>query len=344
MAYGARLNRAGRRIVGQAAQLDAGVRITPGGFPAFAASRSGLLAFVGAQPSELVVVDRSGQARVLTSQRRRYHSPRVSPDGRWVAADITEASTRDVWLLDRRDSSFTRLSFEQRGHDPMWTPDGRQVVYAADVGGPPGIFMRNADGSGAAESVLVISGQLSAHSAGANGEVLAVLIGGSGQDIMSVPLRGERRIASPVLAAPYLEAYPAVSPDGRWLAYVSDESGRNEVYVRPYPGPGPRVIVSQNGGSEPLWARNGRELFYKAVAGEPTLMAASIEMRPEPRVLSRRALFPIGDYESAAPHANYDVLPDGSGFVMVRLGRASELSIIQNWTELVRRQGAARAR
>ena len=344
VAYGARLGRAGRRIVGQPEQLDAGVRITPGGFPAFATSRSGLLAFVGAQPSELVVVDRSGLARVLTSQRRRYHCPRVSPDGRWVAVDVTEASSRDVWLLDRRDSSFTRLSFEQRGHDPMWTPDGRQVVYAADVGGPPGIFMRNADGSGAAESVLVTTGQLSAHSPGASGEVLAVLIGGSGQDIVSVPLRGERREGTPLLAAPYLEAYPALSPDGRWLAYVSDESGRNEVYLRPFPGPGPRVIVSQNGGSEPTWARSGRELFYKAVAGEPMLMSASIEMRPEPRVLSRRALFAIGDYESAAPHANYDVLPDGSGFVMVRLGRASEINVVQNWTELMRRQSAAGGR
>ena len=344
VAYGARLDRAGRRIVGVPVQIEAGVRITPGGFPAFASSRSGLLAFVGAQPSELVAVDRSGLARPLTGQRRRYHCPRVSPDGRWVAVDVTEASTRDVWLLDRRDTAFTRLSFEQRGHDPMWTRDGRQVVYAADVGGPPGIFMRNADGSGAAESVLVTTGQLSAHSVGAPGEVLAVLIGGSGQDILSVPLRGERREATPQVATPYLEGYPALSPDGRWLAYVSDESGRFEVYVRPYPGPGPRTIVSQNGGSEPVWAPGGRELYYKAVSGERTLMLATVEFRPDPRVVSRRPLFAIGDYEDAAPHANYDALPDGSGLVMVRLGQASEINVVQNWTGLVRRQAAAGGR
>jgi len=187
----------------------------------------------------------------------------------------------------------------------------------------------------------VVQEQLTAHSPGQPGQVLAVRIGDGGQDIVSVPLTGEHRVATPVLAAPYLEAYPALSPDGHWLAYVSDESGRNEVYVRPFPGPGTRSIISQNGGSEPVWARNGRELFYKATASGPVLMAAALELRPEPRVTQRRVLFPITDYENASPHANYDVTPDG-GFVMVRQGHASEVSLIQNWTELVRRQGGGR--
>jgi Tol biopolymer transport system component len=338
VAFGARLGRGGRRIAGQPVQLATGVRITPGGFPAFAASRSGVLVFIGAQPAELMLVDRAGRSRPLTAERRRFHSPRVSPDGRLIAVDVTEASTRDVWLLDRRDSTFTRFSFEHWGHDPMWTADGGSVVFAADVGGAAGVFRRNADGSGAADSVLVQGEQLTAHSPGAPGHVLAVRIGGSGQDIVSVPLAGERRTATPVLATPYVEAYPALSPDGRWLAYVSDESGRNEVYVRPFPGPGPRTIISQNGGSEPAWARGGRELFYKAVSGHATLMAAALELRSEPRVVARRPLFAIDDYEDAAPHANYDVLPDGSGFVMVRQGRAAELNVIQHWPEIVRRQ------
>src|SRR5574341_2555115 len=194
-------------MLGQPVQLDVGVRITPGGFPAFATSRSGLLVFVAAQPSELVVVDRAGRARALATARRRFHCPRVSPDGRWIVVDVTEASSRDVWMLDRRDSSCSRFSFELGGHDPMWTPDGRQVVFAADVGGSPGIFMRNADGSGAAESILVVANQLTAHSPGGPNEVLAVLIGGSGQDIVRVPLTGERRVATPLLATPYAEAY-----------------------------------------------------------------------------------------------------------------------------------------
>ncbi|MGH7753227.1 MAG: TolB family protein, partial [Gemmatimonadales bacterium] len=269
--------------------------------------------------------------------------PRVSPDGRRVAVDITEAATRDIWLLERRDSSLTRLSFEPGGHDPMWTPDGRTVVFAANAGGSAGIYRRNADGSGAADSVLVVAEQLTAHTAGGPGRVLAVRIGSNGQDILSVPLAGERREATAVLAAPYVEAWPALSPDGRWLAYVSDESGRTEVYVRPFPGPGPRSIVSQNGGSEPMWARSGRELFYKATAPGPVLISATFAViGGQATVSTRRVLFSIAEYENAAPHANYDVMPDGSGFVMVRLGRASELGIIQNWTEIVRRQGGSR--
>jgi serine/threonine-protein kinase len=344
VAYGARLDRTGRRLDGQPVQLDVGVRITPGGVPAFAASRSGMIVLAGAQPSELVLVDRSGRARPLTARRSRYHSPRISPDGRLIAVDITESSTRNVWLLDRWDSSLTRFSFEHWGHDPMWMPDGRTIVFAADVGGSPGVFMRASDGSGAAESVLVVTDQLTAHTWGGPGQVLAVRIGGSGSDILRVPLTGERREATPLLVSPYTEQFPALSPEGRWLAYVSDESGRNEVYVRPFPGPGARTIISQNGGTEPMWARNGRELFYKAPAGEPVLVVATVDLRGEPRVLERRTLFAIGDYEGAAPHANYDVLPDGSGFVMVRQGRASELNIIQNWHEIVRRQGAAGGR
>jgi serine/threonine-protein kinase len=344
VAFGARLHRSGRRIVGQPVQLDVGVRLTPGGTPAAAWSRSGMFVFIGFQPSELVVVDRTGRARPLTSRRYRYHSPRVSPDGRLIATDITEASTRNVWLFDRQDTSLTRFSFEHWGHDPMWLPDGRTVVFAADVGGSPGIFTRAADGSGAAESVLVVTDQLTAHSWGGPGRVIAVVIGGSGQDIVSVPLTGERRETTPVVATPYLEQFPALSPDGRWLAYSSDESGRNEVYVRPFPGPGRRTIISQNGGSEPVWARSGRELFYKAPAGEPMLISAALDLRGEARVVERRALFTIGDYEGAAPHANYDVLPDGSGFVMIRQGRASELNVIQNWPEIVRRQSAAERR
>jgi Tol biopolymer transport system component len=303
-----------------------------------------MIAFVGAQPAELMLVDRQGRARPLTAERRRFHSPRVSPDGRYIVTDVTEAATRDVWMLDRRDSTMTRFSFEHWGHDPMWMPDGRSVVFAADVGGAPGIFRRNADGSGAAESVLVVAEQLTAHAPGAPGQVIAVRIGGGGNDIVTVPLTGERREATPLLNTPYSEGFPALSPDGRWLAYGSDESGRYEVYIRPFPGPGPRTIISQNGGSEPVWARNGRELYYTGLSSSAMMTAATVELGREPRVTARRPLFALDDFEGASPHANYDVLPDGSGFVTVRQGRASEVNVILNWREIVRRQSAPAGR
>lgn len=102
------------------------------------------------------------------------------------------------------------------------------------------------------------------------------------------------------------------------------------------------MLVSQNGGAEPVWSRNGRELFYRSLGPrEPQLMAAAIETHPKLRVLSRTPLFDVDEYETAVPHANYDVMPDGRSFVMVRMGRLSEFVYLQHWTELLPRRSAA---
>lgn len=162
---------------------------------------------------------------------------------------------------------------------------------------------------------------------------------------MRVDLDSSRRI-TPVLATRFSESHAALSPDGRWLAYQSDESGRLEVYVRAFPGGGAKTLVSQGGGTEPVWNRNGRELFYVGTqaSGEPMLLAASIATAPEFRVLSRTPLFPFSTYEQSVPHADYDGFPDGRSFVMVRQGRLGEIVYLQNWPEMVRRQSAASGR
>lgn len=139
-----------------------------------------------------------------------------------------------------------------------------------------------------------------------------------------------------------MENYPALSPDGRWLADVSDESGRNEVYVRTFPGFTSKVQVSQDGGSEPVWARIGRELFYRSGGvAEPWLVAAAVETSGEFRVTGRSRLFNVASYEFATPHANYDVFPDGRSFVMVRQGRpgqSAEIVYLQNLMGLLKEQ------
>ncbi|HEV2083862.1 MAG TPA: hypothetical protein VGR09_02155, partial [Gemmatimonadales bacterium] len=131
-------------------------------------------------------------------------------------------------------------------------------------------------------------------------------------------------------------------PDGRWLAYESDESGESEVYVRPFPGSGAKVLVSQNGGAEPVWSRDGHELFYRGFGqqGIP-LVAVAVRAAPDFEVLSRRTLFDAADFEGAQPHANYDVSRDGRSFVMVRQGPLAEMVLVQNWAEEARRRGAA---
>ena len=148
-----------------------------------------------------------------------------------------------------------------------------------------------------------------------------------------------------MLATRYSEGWPALSPDNRWLAYQSDESGRMEIYLRAWPAMGSKLQVSQNGGSEPVWSRDGRELFYRSGgAAEPYLVAATMETGASPRVRSRQQLFGLGSYEFATPHQDYDVFPDGRSFAMVRQGRPGQLSevvYLQNPRGLLgRREGS----
>ena len=143
----------------------------------------------------------------------------------------------------------------------------------------------------------------------------------------------------PIVATRFEEQHPAVSPDDRWLAYVSDQSGSFEVYVRPLRGEGDQLQVSLDGGTEPVWGPDGRELFYRTgpAGGDSELIAATIAVEPRLAVTSRRTLFAVDDIASAIPHSNYDISPDGRTFVMVRFNPASRVMVIQNLPALVRR-------
>jgi hypothetical protein len=326
-------------ITGSPVTLAQGVRVTVGGPPQFAASGAGNLVYVPEVPFELRLVNRDGTSAPATSLARRFHSPRFSPDGRHLAVDFPQQGSRDVWSIDLRQGTLSRLTFDNDGHDPVWSSDGRKIAYASARGSVIGMFERSADGSGNADSLHV---GRTAETVGAylpdgrNAVVISVGTGGS-FDLTLMPLSGERQ-PQPILSSPFNEFYPAVSPDGRWLAYASDEAGQSEVYVRPLPGPGPKLVVSQSGGSEPVWSRDGRELFYRGFGRQGTpLIALTVQTSPEFQVLSRRELFDASEYEGSVPHANYDVGPDGR-FAMVYQGHLSELVLVQNWTEEVRRR------
>jgi len=161
---------------------------------------------------------------------------------------------------------------------------------------------------------------------------------GSGMDIALVQNAGRGPI-EPFAASRFTEECPALSPDERWLAFVSNQSGRPEVYVRPLGTEGEQVQVSIAGGSEPLWGPDGRELFYRS-PGErepPQLMAATVRTTPQFAVTSRRALFSVTDIDGSSPHTGYDVSPDGRTFAMVRRSPATRIMVIQNLPGLVRR-------
>jgi len=331
-----------KELTGSAVTIAQGVRVPVGGSAQFTISHHSSLAYVPEIPFDLAMVDRSGRWQPMAEIKRRFHSPRFSPDGRQVAMDFSQQGSRDVWLLDLREHALTRLTFDNTGHDPIWAPDGQRIAYLHTSNGNIGIFERNVDGSGGSDSVLVGQSNLTAGSFSRDGKTMVVVATGEKGDfdLDTMSLSGTRTL-QPLLNTSFNEAWPALSPDGRWLAYESDESGQPEIYVRGFRGTGGKYIVSQSGGSEPTWSRDGRELFYRGVTAQGTsLIAAALQTAPEFRVVSRAPLFDVEPFEGASPHANYDVAPDGKGFVMVHQGQLSQIIVVQNWQEEVRRRVA----
>ena len=321
-------------ITGEPVVLAQNVHIA-GAVPQFSISDNGMLAYVPARVAEMVLVSREGQVTTASEATRQFHSPRISPDGRRVVVDISDLGSRDVWVQDLEQGTLTRVSFEGDANDPVWMPDGRRVCYASARSGTRGVYCRDADGAGEADSIYVGDDEITAGAWLPRGDSL-VLISQSTETLYNLwlhaPGGGEPR---PILNSRFSENFPAISPDGKWLAYVTDESGRMEIYVRSLSAGGGRVQVSRDGGQEPSWSRDGRELFYLETGGGGSrMMAVAVTTEPTFRVTSRTPLFDARDYERAAPHANYDVGPDDQ-FVMIRRAAASEVVIVQNWHLLV---------
>ena len=316
----------------------------------FSVSESGSLLYLpgGLFPDperSLVWVDRTGAVKPLALTPRAYASPRLSSDGRrvvfWTQGD------RNIWIHDLTRGTMTRLTSEARNARAVWTPDGTHVTYGSTTGGHENLFWKPADGSGPAERLTTSDHLHVAASWSPDGQTLAFVEAGpeTGWDIWVLPRSGDRR-ARVLFQTRFSEAYPAFSPDGRHLAYASDESGQSEVYVQAYPGPGPRHQVSTDGGTAPAWSRDGRELFYtptQSVGGQATptrMMAVPITSRPTLTVGAPRLLFQ-GRYGASAIVRGYDVAPDGR-FLMVQQKErppvdAAEMILVQNWLEELKR-------
>jgi Tol biopolymer transport system component/predicted Ser/Thr protein kinase len=312
----------------------------------FSVSESGSLLYLpgGLFPDparSLVWVDRTGALQPLALPARAYLSPRLSPDGRRVV--LWTQGDRNIWIHDLTRGTLTRFTSEARNARAIWTPDGTRVTYGSATGGNENIFWKPADGSGPAER-LTTGDTASAASWSPDGQTLVFVQQpqGTGTDIWILPLSGDRRPRA-LLQTRFNEAYPDVSPDGRWLAFATDESGRSEVYVQPYPGPGPRQQISTDGGTAPAWSRDGRELFYtttQTVGGQATLtrmMAVPVEFRPTITAGTPRMIFE-GKFGASANIRGYDVTPDGRRFLMVQQKErpavsAADMILVQNWFE-----------
>jgi len=319
------------RVEGSAAPLFDGVRtrastadmqISPDGTVLFVRGASG--GGVDADPRRLVRVDRQGRETPIPADAEYYLYPRVSPDGTRLATLFRGVEggtpTLDLWLLDLERGSRSRMTFDNSSRFQIaWTPGGDRLTYAdgstASVSNT--IWTVATDGSGAREPVVEAGGVKAPAGWSSDGRALVyyTLDTRTLHDIWLAPSGGEPR---PIVAGPFEERAPTVSPDGRWLAYVSDESGRDEVYLQAFPGPGAREVVSRSGGREPVWSRDGRELFFRTA---DSLMVAAVDSREPLSIGTPRALFADGyardgnQFSLGAPA--YDVMPDGRSFIMV---------------------------
>ncbi len=321
-------------VTGDPVPILEGVRQTDCCAVDYALSLDGTLVYVPAGGSlrTKVWVDRDGkEMEPLTDVRSGYIFPRLSPDGQRLAVQIDEEAESDIWVYDINRGTRIRLTAQGLNRWPVWTPDGMGIAF---VSNQYNLYRKPADGSG--ERELLPTGERTRTvfptSWSPDGQTLAFhQATGSGRDIWMFPLNGE---ATSFLATSFTEQMAMFSPDGRWLAYVSNESGRFEVYVQAYPGPGGRWPISIEGGAEPMWSRDGRELFYRE---GNKMMAVAVRTAPTFMAEKPRLLFE-GPYVTNSNAANYDISLDGQRFLMIKEeGQSSEINVILNWFEELKR-------
>jgi Tol biopolymer transport system component len=308
-----------------------------------ALSRNGSLAFAsGLTPVEVELVDFHGQSQPLLSEKLSYAYPRFSPDGRKIAITVATPAQRDIWVYDIAGKTSVRISSEGDGEineRPEWSPDGKRILYRSSRGKRAGIWLRPVDLS-ERETPLLVNDREDywevVMTPDNNGIVYQ--IDTVGADIFYRRLSGDT-LAKPIAATPAVETMGRVSPDGRWIAYVTPESGTDQVVVQSFPQSAGRVQVSIGSGREPVWSRDGTRLYYR---DDRHVVEARFTTSPTFGVTSRQNLF--DDTFLRAPfHANYDVSPDGTHFTFLKGTDNAELITVYNWIAEVRKKLRERA-
>ena len=320
------------------------------GIGAFTASSNGVLAYLGSRtPFSLVWYDRNGTASESNWQAQNLGSVRISPDGQRAAVDIADPriGTADIWIYDTARGAPVRVTTDLTNQSQAeWAPDGQRIVFRSERpdGGTPSLYTRTI-GTGAQEPLLVESGSttpLSPEDWSGDGRWISYFRGSrqTGSDLWLMPLLGDRKPFA--FAKERFDEWGArFSPDSRWVAYASTESGSPEVYVAPVEQPGNKTRVSVGGGSTPRWRGDGRELFY-AAADNRSVMAVPITLASRVVADVPKRLFTIGRTPAARDRGRnvvYDVTPDGTRFlVSIPEGEpsSSRVTIVMNWTSALR--------
>jgi eukaryotic-like serine/threonine-protein kinase len=306
----------------------------------YSISSTGTLVYVpgsaGTRQLKLVWVDRSGSEQPVAAPTHNYVLPRISPDGLHVAVGIEEGESQ-VWVYDFGRDALTRLTFGGGLNvDPVWTPDGNRIVFK---GAANRMYSQPADGS--AEPEVLTSSELSGNNVpgswSPDGQVLTFMEinPNTGYDVYIL----KDGKPQPFVNTASLETAPRFSPDGRFIAYASDESGRLEIYVRPYPGPGGKWQVSTEGGSEPVWNPKGRDLFYRS---GNKMMAVDVATQPGFTAGKPKVLFEGSYVPTPRSFPDYDVSPDGKRFLMLKADAQAQgptqINVVVNWFEELKRK------
>ena len=347
----ARFDAAAGTLQGAFTTVAEGIVVGEADFSPFTLSANGTLLYSkAAAPAQVVRVSRTdGREEVVDPEwRGRFGPPSLSPDGTQLAVSVLRGGRSELWLRSLTAGTSTRLSAGgTTNYRPSWTADGRQITFISDQRGLRTVYQVPADGSAPARGLLSLSTGADEALYTRDGRWLVYRGGsGGGRNIFAVNTGTASSVDSTpraLVATAAEEFSPSVSPDGRWLAYGSDETGRSEIFVRPFPETqGARYAVSRAGGSEPVWSHSGKELFFRD--GANRLVAAEIAPGAEFRVVAERVLFSTNGYVTDNRHLHYTVSPDDRTFYFVKSGAAAgaknEVVVVVNWfEELIRKVG-----
>ncbi len=316
----------------------------PASLADYGVSQSGLLVYVESPQSGagtwVTWRDRRGAESPLAGQTARvWGTGSLSPDGRRMANAILAEKGSDIWVVDLARGTPTRLTFGGANDNPIWTPDGRTIVYGGNKDGKPGLYKVPADGSGPPQLILATTEPVPTSFA-PDGKALAFHQPGPGgrARIMVLPLDagGGTPTPRPLREGSASDSEAQVSPDGKWVAFTSTESGRNEVYVLPFPGSGAKVQISADGARKPRWSGNGRELFYWTSSNaSQTMFSSTIQLSPFAASAPQK-LF------TAMVGTTWGVAPDGQHFLVETIPSSATIVTVTNWFDELRRRAPAK--
>jgi len=306
----------------------------------FSASQNGIIAYLpgeGASGTNLVLYDRNGEVISIVGERAIYNSPKFSPDGSKIVVDIYDNQSRanNIWVYDIHREARTRITFDSvNASDPIWTPDGRFIIYSKSKDRFENLIMKPSTGAGSEEILHQMNNQMIATSWSPDAKYLT-FFDRRDYDLWVLPF-GIDEEPYPFLESQAVLGTPALSPDGNWIAYDSNESGRPEIYILPFLKPGGKWQVSTTGGTRPRWRNDGRELFYMDFDG--TIKSAEISMKES--TIEIGSVRPLFNTKANIRFGTYDITPDGQLFVVNSVIESYEdelITLILNWNSDVRK-------